>query len=795
MLRKASNATLAASISSATVSPSVAVATTPIIVTYTTVDPHNLYVGARVTITGLTSTDANSPNVTRVLVYKLDGPNTFSVILPTTTVYATAPTISLTGGAGVYGTMTSVNPSLSASKVRYSQPVSVDRPAFYNYIYPTITATPTGTGIALAWEAIGVASPSVVTYSLERITGTDSSVVLSSLNKGTYLDENVATIGSATTFTYRISATNTISTNLKTAKAVSLYIADISTVTTTPVSGVENAITISWSAPTTNAVITSYELQRLDITTTSPVPSWSSLVPESGPIPPSQTSYTDLTALDGINYTYRVRAVAFYPTGGSVVSNYKTSSYVAAYYMNNPASITASATASTANSITVSWPSVTANPAVYQYELQESFTSGVVFAPYSAFTTVQATTSTSFVQTNALSSPALAKYRYRVRAKSSELIGDWVEISGAGAEAYYINASGAPIVAKAVNSTTNTSIIVSGTYLGNPSITGYNIRRSSDNGANWTNIGATNFSITLPYTDTTAVIGTEYVYSVKAQSSQLTTANWSTNSAPIKSNSQQLATGGDTIVSYVEDGTLYFAHTFTNSGTFTPVQTLSVEYLIVGGGGGGGGGVSAVGGGGGGAGGMQSGVVNNVTATAYSIVVGNGGAGVANGASSNGQPSSFAGVTSLGGGRGSTTNGSAAAAGGSGGGAGNGTTNAPGAGTAGQGFAGGSGSGVYTQTNCGGGGGGGKGGVGGNASGSGPAYGGAGGAGAVNKYATGVNQTYAVGGGGGGPASGLGATSTALGSGGGGSAGAGGSTPTTGSNGIKGVVVIRYASA
>lgn len=527
MLRKVSNASLAASIASATVSPSVAVATTPVIVTYTTVDPHNLYVGARVTITGLSSSDSNSPNVTRQSVYRLDGPNSFSVILPTTTPYASRPTITLTGGAGVYGTMISVNSALSASKLQYSEPVLVDRPTFYNYIFPTVEASPTGTGINLEWTAIGVAFPSLITYRLERVTGTNTSVVLSSNSQGTYLDENVATVGSATTFTYRVSAANTKAINSITTSAVSLYVANISAINVAPVAAVQNAIFISWPAPTTNAVLTSYELDRLDITTTSPVPSWTSLVPESGPILPSQTTYTDLTAVDGINYTYRVRAAAYYETGGTVYSNYNTSSPIASYYISDPVSITATAAAGVANRIDVSWSAVVANPATVTYELQEAVSATGV--TYGAWATVQSTTATSFARTTAISS---YYYKYRVRAINSQFTSNYIE--GTAARAYYLaDPLPAPTVTNAA--ATNSALTISAANNALPSITGYNIRRSADSGANWTNIGATNYSITLPYTDSTTATNTAYIYSVKATNGQLTTANWSANSTSVTS--------------------------------------------------------------------------------------------------------------------------------------------------------------------------------------------------------------------------------------------------------------------
>lgn len=524
MLRKLSNSTVAASISSATVSPTKnAVATTPVIVTYTTVDPHGLYVGARVSITGLSSTDSNSPNVTRQLVYRLDGPNSFSVVLPTTTAYVTAPTISLTGGAGVYGVMSSINAALSAFNVKYSQPVVIDRPTFYNYVFPTLTTTATGRGITLNWEALGVANPAISSFKIERVTGTNTSVVLSNEAVGTYLDAEIATIGSATAFTYRVSASNKNTTNAASSSTVTLYIGNISTLTAIPTAGLENTIFVAWGVPATNTTISSYELYR-----SSNGVDWTSLVPESGPIPPSQTTYTDNTALDGVVYTYRVRAKSNQATGGDVFSNYATVSNVQSYYITTPASITATAAAGVANRVNVSWDAVTVFPATVTYELQEATSTDNV--TYSAWSTVAtAASTTSFSQTNALSA---YYYKYRVRAKNTQLTSGYVE--GTGARAYYLSDPlPAPTVTNAA--ATNSAITISASNIALPSITGYTIRRSSDAGANWSNIGATNYSITLPYTDSTTATNTAYVYSVKATNGQLTTGNWSATSASITS--------------------------------------------------------------------------------------------------------------------------------------------------------------------------------------------------------------------------------------------------------------------
>lgn len=98
----------------------------------------------------------------------------------------------------------------------------------------------------------------------------------------------------------------------------------------------------------------------------------------------------------------------------------------------------------------------------------------------------------------------------------------------------------------------------------------------------------------------------------------------------------------------------YTIHTFTSSGTFTPTETLSVEYLVVAGGGSGGAqGASSRGAGGGGAGGVEPGTGHVVTAQAYTITVGAGGAAqTGDNVGNDGSDSIFDTITAIGGGGG-----------------------------------------------------------------------------------------------------------------------------------------------
>jgi hypothetical protein len=267
------------------------------------------------------------------------------------------------------------------------------------------------------------------------------------------------------------------------------------------------------------------------------------------------------------------------------------------------------------------------------------------------------------------------------------------------------------------------------------------------------------------------------------------------------------ATGG--IVS--SDGT-YNYHMFPYSGTFTPTEAITADYLVVAGGGGGSYG-------GGGAGGLRStvtisggtpGTVESalsLTAQAYTVTVGAGGAAGSAGNSyigQNGSNSVFSTITSTGGGGAAYDT---PQVGGSGGGRGN--TGAGAAGTANQGFAGGAG----TSGGVGAGGGGGAGAVGGDGTTSGNIGGNGGNGRQITAFAnptqTGTDNGYYAGGGGGGYQnfSGLGGLG-GLGGGGKGTrdtkasagvanTGGGGAGSyaqgTDFSNGGSGIVIIRYA--
>jgi hypothetical protein len=260
---------------------------------------------------------------------------------------------------------------------------------------------------------------------------------------------------------------------------------------------------------------------------------------------------------------------------------------------------------------------------------------------------------------------------------------------------------------------------------------------------------------------------------------------------------------GGNIIDY--DGT-YWIHTFTSSGTFTPLQGLTCDYLVIAGGGGGG---CSFGGGGGG-GGYLSGSSQSLTVQNYTIAVGAGGNGSTNSSNkgSNGSNSVFSSFTSIGGGGGGSDGNPQGANGGSGGG-GDIDATTRGAKTTGQGFDGGLGS----RTTFSGGGGGGAGAQGGDSltapnrgnggsglastiTGTSVSRAGGGGAGISSSIPSSVSVGLGTDGGGNG-----GATNNSSGSAGtvntGGGGGGSGQTDTSSSGGAggSGIVIIRYPAA
>lgn len=309
----------------------------------------------------------------------------------------------------------------------------------------------------------------------------------------------------------------------------------------------------------------------------------------------------------------------------------------------------------------------------------------------------------------------------------------------------------------------------------------------------------------------TAAITSIKLYSAGGNLVQYTTATlYGVSNLPASEGGAK-ATGG-----VITADSSYFYHTFTFSGTFTPTQSLTCDYLVVAGGGGGAANTASNqsgGVGGGGGGGFRTGTLS-LSATSHTVTVGAGGAGSSTSGTSgsNGSTSVFSTINTTGGGGGAGTISLTGSSGGSGGGAYGFPLNTynGGAGNAGsyspvEGYAGARGYTDGSSYTTGGGGGG----AGAAATQKTSNSGGDGGAGATSSI-SGTSTTYAGGGGGGGSGSaggtggsggggagsviGANATSgTAFTGGGGGGVGGGSVAVFTGGSGGSGIVIVRYA--
>lgn len=133
-----------------------------------------------------------------------------------------------------------------------------------------------------------------------------------------------------------------------------------------------------------------------------------------------------------------------------------------------------------------------------------------------------------------------------------------------------------------------------------------------------------------------------------------------------------IATGGDSVYDINSQGTNYRVHVFTSNGTLTVSRRGEVEYLMIGGGGAGSGNYYDDGGGGG-AGGLIQGSTS-LSATGYSIQIGNGG----NWSGGAGGSTTAFSLTALGGGGGGGHRGPGGSGGSGGGGTGYYGNNIPG---------------------------------------------------------------------------------------------------------------------
>lgn len=544
------------------------------LVTYTTEDAHGLFVGAIASVTGVSATSiagATQPNPTVSNVYRIDNPKSF-------TIYVSTPytATSFPATASSSGTVQVAQGSLNSVHLAYAQPVKVVRPTFFNFITPTINAIASGNRVLLSWDASGVAYPTpTVTVGRYDSTGTTLLGSVSTAAAGSsVIDPSGENLTNGTEFVYIVTAANTSSTISASTSVTSLFIDTPSNISALATRATANSITVSWTAPVTNAVLTSYTVQR----STNGGAFATTYATTSG----SVTSFTDTGLTETSTYRYRVLASADYTSSGTgiIVSGVSATSASTAPYFISTVTPTATVTASTANSITVTWSApVTSNPQPPGYSLHRSSNGG---ATWSANLLGSITSSaTTYVDSTASSG---LTFTYRLAAINAQLASAYT--SSGTATAYFLSDPlGAPTVTR--TSTATTSLTVTGSFTANPTISGYNIQRALTSSPTvFTNIGSTTFANStttgnvLSYTDTTVQPNTSYLYQIKAKNAELTTANWSASSASVLTYAVPF---GPTSVSAssvnASSVTVTWSGASVNSAN-TPITNYVIEYKL-----------------------------------------------------------------------------------------------------------------------------------------------------------------------------------------------------------------------
>ena len=268
-----------------------------------------------------------------------------------------------------------------------------------------------------------------------------------------------------------------------------------------PTNGTVSAL-VEWNAiGGSNPLATITLTQTLGTTTTTVITSAAGV---------GSTTVTGLTA-DTI-YTFGITASNSFSTKTSTVE------ISVPRYISEMGSVTSSATASTANSVTTVWVSPTiASPSVITYELQRAQSADN--STWSSWTTVSTSisgTTTSYVD-GGLSNTT--HYKYRVRAFNGTYTG---YVEGASVLPFELtDPMNVPVVSYDPSGTKSLLIGAPVTFINNPAITSWTIQRSTTGTNGW---GATATTPTLPYTDSSVGLNTTYYYRIKATNGELTSA-------------------------------------------------------------------------------------------------------------------------------------------------------------------------------------------------------------------------------------------------------------------------------
>ena len=295
-------------------------------------------------------------------------------------------------------------------------------------------------------------------------------------------------------------------------------------------------------------------------------------------VSPSSSTPITITGLNA-NTSY-VFGIIGTNSGGSVVSSTTIS---VDGYASPITNLNAAPTASTANSITVTWTApTTASPAIATYQVQRAQSSDN--ATFSAWTTATTTASTSFTDTSSISGAYYYKYQVQGTATDGTTVTGYT--TSASVQPYFITT---PMNIPSVSyvSTSSVNLNVSTTATSNPAISSWTIQRGTVSGT----YTFTATTPTLPYVDSGVSQNTQYFYTISGNNGQVTSATsaasvgTTTYSAPnaptalsataVAYNTINLAWTAATVNNSANTVTGYIVQRATNSGFTTGLTTLS----------------------------------------------------------------------------------------------------------------------------------------------------------------------------------------------------------------------------
>jgi hypothetical protein len=263
------------------------------------------------------------------------------------------------------------------------------------------------------------------------------------------------------------------------------------------------SVNLNWSAIGGSNPLAAFKITKTVGGTTTNVIATASAV--------GSTTVTGLTA-DTV-YTFGVTASNIFKTVTAV------SEISVPKFISSMPSIVASATASTPNSITISWARpVTSSPLPISYELQRASSSdNTTWSTWVTLSNSISGTATSYVDTGAAD---LTYYKYQIRAYNGLYT---AYLASNSTRAYYITTPMVtPTVSYRFSNTKPITVMASG-FVSNPAITSWKVERSTTGTNGWSVI-ATAAAAALPYVDETVNLSTTYYYRLTGTNGQLTSA-------------------------------------------------------------------------------------------------------------------------------------------------------------------------------------------------------------------------------------------------------------------------------